>query len=202
MPTEKLIAGFKEFRRQYYEDQPEIYKTFVDQGQSPDTMVIACSDSRVNPSIITQAHPGELFVVRNVANLVPPCAPGDGLHGTGAAIEYGVKDLKVKTIIVMGHSHCGGIRWMAEGHLSPESRAFVDSWVTTADPAKPGTVTDETLRAAEKKAVTLSLENLLTYPWVKEAVEKGNLEVLGWLFDMEQGQLLGYSTDTGWSPLS
>ena len=202
MPIEKLISGFKDFHRHYYEDRPQIYKTFVEQGQTPDTMVIACSDSRVSPSIITQSDPGELFVVRNVANLVPPCTPGNDLHGTGAAVEYGVKDLKVKTIIVLGHSHCGGIRWMSKGHLSPESRKFIDSWVTTAGSAKPDTVTDETLRSAEKKAVTISLKNLLTYPWVEAAVARGNLEILGWLFDLEHGKLLGFNEDEGWSPLT
>ena len=202
MSIEKLITGFRAFQRDYYEDRPAIYERFVTEGQSPDTMVIACSDSRVSPSVIMQAKPGDLFVVRNVANLVPPCAQGADLHGTGAAIEYGVRDLKVKTIIVLGHSHCGGIRWMSEGHLSTENREFIDSWVTTASPARPDKVTDETLREAEKNAVTISLQNLLTYPWVKSAIDHGEIEVLGWLFDMEHGQLLGYDDITGWAPLS
>ena len=197
MPIEKLISGFKSFRADYFEKQPEVYQDLVENGQHPDVMVIACADSRVNPSLITQAGPGELFVIRNVANLVPPSDAGDQLHGMGAAIEFGVKDLKVKTILVLGHSHCGGIKWMSAGHKSPENREYIDSWVATALPARPDDVTEESLRRAEKNAVTISLENLLTYPWVKDAVEAGELELVGWLFDLESGQLVGFNGE-GW----
>ena len=108
--------GFKSFRETYYEGQPDFFRSLVEKGQNPDIMVIACSDSRVNPSIITNVGPGEVFIVRNVANLVPPFEPDSNYHGTSAAIEFAVRDLNVGHIIVLGHSHCGGIRWLCEGH--------------------------------------------------------------------------------------
>lgn len=201
MPIDKLINGFKQFRHHYYVEQPEVYRKLVKKGQNPDIMVIACADSRVNPSIILQAMPGDLFIVRNIANLVPPNRTRDRGHGTGAAIEFAVKDLNVKKIIVLGHSQCGGIRRLSESKLSAGDREYIDNWVSTALPARPEEVTEANLREAEKNSVTISLDNLLTYPWVKTAVKAGRLEILGWLFDMEIGQLLSYKKGSGWAPL-
>ena len=115
MAINRLIESFKNFREEYYDRQPEIYRSLVELGQSPDVMIIACSDSRVNPSIIAKAKPGELFILRNIANLVPPYQADNNYHGTGAAIEFAVCDLGVDDIIVLWHSHCGGIRCLCDG---------------------------------------------------------------------------------------
>lgn len=203
MPIERLIRGFKAFREDYYENQPSFYQSLVEKGQSPDVMVIACADSRVNPSIIAKAEPGELFIVRNVANLVPPYQPDSHYHGTSAAIEFAVRDLKVKDIIILGHSHCGGIKHMCEGHPDHDERQFIDSWVSMVQGADDAELSgDERLRYVERKAVTVSLANLMTFPWLKERVEAGNLKLHGWLFDLEAGQLVVHEPPDAWVPLT
>ena len=129
MPINRLIAGFKSFRQNYFEGRPEIYRDLVQHGQHPEVMVIACSDSRVNPSVITEAAPGQLFVVRNVANLVPPYTPDGHPHDTAAALEYAVRDLQVDHIVVLGHTHCGGIKRLCDGARNGPKREFIDDWV-------------------------------------------------------------------------
>jgi len=199
MPINRLIAGFKSFRETYYEAQPEFYRDLVEKGQRPDVMVIACSDSRVNPSIIAKAQPGELFIVRNVANLVPPYEPDGQYHGTSAALEFAVRDLQVKHIIVLGHSHCGGIRSLCDGHEGGGNREFIDRWVSIVGQAR-----DDTLKGAaryrhvERQAVKVSLGNLLTFPWVKRRVEDGSLKLHGWWFDLEAGELMAHEGADGW----
>jgi len=196
MPIEKLIDGFKSFRETYYEQQPGFYQSLVDHGQQPDVMVIACSDSRVNPSIIAKAGPGELFILRNVANLVPPYEPDSHYHGTSAAIEYAVRDLAVEHIIVLGHSHCGGIRCLCEGSGQKPDREFIHDWMSIAVQAKDEGLHDESrLRQVERQAVRVSLQNLLTFPWVKNHVENGSLQLHGWWFDLEKGALLAHQND-------
>ncbi len=203
MAIEKLIEGFRSFRKIYYEDQPKFYRALVEKGQSPDIMIIACSDSRVNPSIIAHAEPGELFIVRNVANLVPPYQPDSQYHGTSAAIEFGVRDLAVKHIIVLGHSHCGGIKCLCEGYANTNQREFIEGWMQIVAPALDESLTGEDqLRRVERQAVNVSLSNLITFPWVKRRVEEGGLTLHGWLFDLEAGALLGYEADFGWQTLT
>ena len=203
MAIEKLIAGFRSFREIYYEDQPKFYRALVEKGQSPDIMIIACSDSRVDPSIIAHAEPGELFIVRNVANLVPPYQPDSQYHGTSAAIEFGVRDLAVKHIIVLGHSHCGDIKCLCEGYANTNQREFIEGWMQIVAPARDESLTGEDqLRHVERQAVKVSLSNLITFPWVKRRVEEGGLTLHGWLFDLEAGALLGYEADFGWQTLT
>ena len=203
MPINRLIAGFKSFRETYYDQQPDFYRSLVEKGQSPEVMVIACSDSRVNPSIIAKAEPGELFIVRNVANLVPPYEPDSRYHGTSAAIEFAVRDLGVKHIIVLGHSHCGGIRWLCEGHEDGKKRRFLDGWMSIVEQARneklPG---DAQLRHVEREAVKVSLDNLLTFPWVKKRVEDERLKLHGWWFDLEVGELLAHEAEDDWKSLT
>lgn len=198
-------TAVKRFRSEFYQRNPEMMHTLATQGQTPATLIIACSDSRVDTGVLFQAHPGELFTVRNIANLVPPYSQGAGLHGTGAAIEYAVRDLKVDHIIVLGHASCGGIKAViaaADGH--PIDREFVGDWVAMAMQATDQYVTDPDTGArqkvtmdllkqnpgiVERAAVTGSLHNLMTYPWVKEAVDAGKLALHGWWFDLETGDL-------------
>ena len=194
--------GFKSFRETYYEGQPDFFRSLVEKGQNPDIMVIACSDSRVNPSIITNVGPGEVFIVRNVANLVPPFEPDSNYHGTSAAIEFAVRDLNVGHIIVLGHSHCGGIRWLCEGHEDGKKRRFLDGWMSIVEQARneklPG---DAQLRHVEREAVKVSLDNLLTFPWVKKRVEDERLKLHGWWFDLEVGELLAHEAEDDWKSL-
>ena len=200
MTINRLIDGFKSFRETYYEEQPDFYRLLVEKGQSPDVMIIACSDSRVNPSIIAKAKPGELFIVRNVANLVPPYAPDSNLHGTSAAIEFAVRDLKVSHIIILGHSHCGGIRGLCEGHRDDEHREFIDGWMSIVEHARDDTLEGKVQhRHLEREAVKVSLSNLLSFPWIKSRVDAGNLELHGWLFDLEAGELLKHEDGAGWT---
>ena len=203
MPINQLIEGFKSFRETYYEKQPKFYRMLVNKGQRPDVMVIACSDSRVDPSILTKAEPGEIFIVRNVANLVPPYKPDSHYHGTSAAIEFAVRDLKVEHVIVFGHSHCGGIQRLCQKNSEDGEREFIDSWVSIVDTAwaashdlEPG------MRDMEKKAIEVSLDNLMTFPWVKIGVDAGNMDIRGWWFDLEAGELLENDGPDNWKKVT
>lgn len=202
MTIHKLIDGFKSFRQEYYIDQPDIYKDLVEKGQHPEVMVIACSDSRVNPSIITQANPGEIFVVRNVANLVPNYRT-DHNCATSACIEFAVRDLGVKHIVVLGHSECGGIKRLCEHKGIGPERDFIDGWVSIAETAGATDLEGlEKFRHVERAAITVSLENLVTFPWLKRRVKEGNLELHGWFFDLETGNLLTKTAIGEWNVLA
>lgn len=155
-------------------------------------MVIACSDSRTDPAILFDSAPGDLFVVRNVANLVPPYASDTALHGVSSALEFGVRVLDVHHIIVLGHSQCAGIRALVTG----SSGEFVSRWVKIAEPARerimramPDATTDQYSKACEKEAIAVSLDNLTTFPWIRDPVESGKLSLHGWYFDLESGTI-------------
>ena len=204
----RLMAGIKGFRARYYEKYPDSMRMLVEQGQKPEVLLIGCSDSRVDPALITQAEPGELFVVRNVANLVPPYQPDGHYHGTSAAIEYAVRVLEVGHVVVLGHAQCGGIRGligMQAGRQPPGD--FIAPWVSIAQSAcerfltaaGEGDSQDERRAAAawlqdsphlvERAAVRGSVENLMTFPFIRERVEAGTLHLHGWWFDLETGDL-------------
>ncbi len=193
-----LIEGYRRFRREVWPSERARYEALAKGGQSPDTLVIACSDSRVDPQTIFSAVPGELFVVRNVGGIAPPFSPDGGYHGTSAAIEFAVQVLKVQRIVVLGHAQCGGVRAMVEG-APPQAREFVASWVEMARPAfkpvagsyKPEQVFD----LYEVEVVRLSLRNLLTFPWIAAAVRAGALELSGFRFDIHTGVLSQIAAD-------
>ena len=196
---EKLIQGFRRFREQHFTQDDALYRQLVAQGQAPKTLVVACCDARVDPAIVLDCAPGDLFVIRNVANLVPPSGTLSGHHGTSSALEYGVRNLGVQHIIVLGHAHCGGIRTLVEtgGAHNPDS--FIDDWMHLAEDARvtverdmPGAPLDVRIQACEQRAILISLRNLMTFPWVRERVENGTLTLRGWYFDIEHGQLLQY----------
>jgi len=201
---EQLIKGFQRFREQHFASDKGLYSELVAHGQTPKTLVVGCCDSRVDPALIMDCAPGDLFVIRNVANLVPPAESShSGHHGTSAALEFGVRNLQVEHIIVLGHAHCGGIRTLVEtgGISNPDS--FIDEWMHLAESARkevaaemPGASLDERVRRCEKRAILVSLNNLMTFPWVRERVENGTLTLHGWYFDIEHGQLLRYNTAT------
>ncbi len=194
---EKLKNGFKTFRKYYFEDNPDLYRQLTEEGQSPTAIVIACCDSRVHPAHVMSTDPGDIFVVRNVANLVPPYVDDGKTHGTSAAIEFAVKHLKVPNVIVMGHSHCGGIRALMEGEHQGKSHKFIDPWMAIMATARQqieyehdDKTLDERCYLCEQAAIKVSLENLLTFPFVARTVDEGTLKLHGWYFDFAEGKLL------------
>ena len=201
----KLIEGFQRFRAHHYERDGTSFKQLVSQGQSPKIMVVACSDSRVDPAIVTDCDPGDLFVVRNVANLVPPYEEGGGYHGTSAALEFAVSCLRVEHVIVMGHARCGGIRALL-GNIRFEGGTgqFITPWMSIAEEARREVATthavenaDTRAAACERAAMRVSLGNLETFPFVREAVTAARLQLHGWYFDLDHGELHGYNPATG-----
>lgn len=200
---QKLISGFKRFQENYFKSDDTLYEE-LSKGQRPKVLVIGCSDSRVDPAIVTDCQPGDLFVVRNLANLIPPYEPDEHLRSASSAVEYAVRFLNVEHIVVLGHSHCGGIDALmrcSEGNVIGE---FIDRWVAIAKPAREAVLrelshepTDLQRRACEQASILVSLKNLLSFPWVAQHVEQGQLALHGWYFDLEAGQLLGYHSETG-----
>ncbi len=197
------MAGFRRFRDKYFANEHPLYPRLSTAGQVPKTLIIGCSDSRVDPALITSASPGELFVVRNVANLVPPYETGGGFHGVSAAIEFAVVNLKVENIIVLGHRQCGGIRALMTDH-SNQATGFVGQWVRIAQDAKERVLKmhqgadEETLcRHGEQESIITSLKNLRTFPFVEAAIQEHRLAIMGIYFDLESGQLLGCEGDSG-----
>ncbi|WP_316897789.1 carbonic anhydrase [Pseudodesulfovibrio indicus] len=196
----KFISGFRNFRNEYFfrEDAPF---ELLCRGQSPTTMVIACSDSRTDPSFIMQCEPGEIFVVRNVANIVPPYEQDAGYHGVSSAIEYAVKVLRISNLIVLGHSLCGGIDALMHDDKVRDTE-FLYKWLSVMGPVREevvdhfGEVNKKSCTACEMAGILQSLRNLLSFPWITERVEAGTLNLHGWYFDMESGQLLSYLRQT------
>jgi carbonic anhydrase len=199
----KFVEGFKRFQEGYFGRNQELFET-LKKGQNPSAMIIACSDSRVDPAIITDCDPGDMFVVRNVANLVPPYESGGGLHGVSTALEFGVCALAVKHLIVLGHSQCGGVQALMHGIPPSVKGEFIVNWVNIAARAKervlaelPNASPEAQLCACEEASVLVSLENLLTFPWIKERVERGDLILHGWYFNIKTGDLLAYDAKLG-----
>lgn len=201
---ERLLAGVRAFRATYYEQRPEPLRRLVSAGQAPEVLVIACSDSRVDPAIITNAEPGDLFVVRNVANLVPPYVADGTARGTSAAIEFAVRDLGVRHVIVLGHSRCGGIQALID-HTGgkPLGRDFIAPWVSMVAhisahvPRGPEFSSNPERRARQigQRAILASLKNLHEFPWIEERVAAGTLDLRGWWFDLEHGELWAATVD-------
>ncbi|BCB25698.1 carbonic anhydrase [Sulfurimicrobium lacus] len=198
---EKLVEGFKRFRRHNYEENRALFDRLTRQGQSPKTIVVGCCDSRVDPAIVTDSDPGDLFIIRNVANLVPPFETSGNYHGTSAALEFGVRHLEVENIVVLGHAHCGGIRALLdEAPGDKPGEGFIAEWMKVASNARNrvlsrmhGEPLEKQVRACEQEAILVSLDNLLTFPWILERVAQRKLALHGWYFDMEHGELLAYN---------
>lgn len=202
---EKFVSGFARFQQHHYGDDPALINE-LRQGQHPRTLLIGCCDSRVDPGYMIGAEPGDIFVSRNVGNLVPPCSPDDGgFHGVSAAIQFALQNIKVERIIILGHAQCGGIRaLMCPEPQQPGEPDFVRRWMNIAEPAKRSTQAkfhdasiEVQCRACEQSSILNSLNNLMTFPWVKEAVKEERLTVHGWYFDLAAGELLAYSDRTG-----
>jgi carbonic anhydrase len=188
---DRLIDGYRRFRTDSWFMQRARWEKLA-RAQSPETLVIACSDSRVSPQMVFDAAPGELFVIRNLGALVPPFAPDGGKHGVSAALEFGVRLLKVKQIVVVGHAMCGGIRALIDG-APKEARDFVEPWMAIAEPAlwrTPQPADPAALHDAyEMEVIKLSLNNLRTFPWIAEREREGRLTLHGMRFDIRTGAL-------------
>ena len=199
------MAGFKKFRDKYFAGEHPLYERLSSStgaGQTPKTLIIGCSDSRVDPALITSSTPGELFIVRNVANLVPPYEKAGKFHGVSSAIEFAVVNLKVENVIVLGHRQCGGIRALMTNNVTEPGDSFVNRWVSIAQDAKErvlaahqGEDEDSLCRHGELEAIVTSLNNLRTFPFVREAIQDRDLSLMGIYFDLESGHLLEYDDD-------
>lgn len=190
---ERLIEGFKRFRAEYFTANRARFERLAGRGQRPRYAVVTCVDSRIDTTRVFDAVPGEIFLIRNIANLVPPYQPDDRHHATSAAIEYAVRFLKVGQFVVLGHAGCGGISALLDPPTQPTD--FVASWLEIARPARERTLADTSLSGdgrqhrCELEALKSSLENVLRYPWIAEQVEDGSLAVDALYLDLEHGEL-------------
>lgn len=197
-----LLDGNEMFKKSYFKKNEKELLDLVHNGQHPKALFIGCADSRVVPNLITQTNPGELFVLRNVGNLVAPYKPDEDYHSTAAGIEYAVTALEVSEIIICGHTHCGAIASLFQ-EIDEKPFVHTKKWLTLGNKAKSLALLalgkngdkEELLRLTEKLSVISQIENLLTYPYVKEQVDAGTLHLHGWMYDIENGDIEYYDPD-------
>ena len=191
----QLVDGYRAFLAGGLRAEQDRYRELAQSGQSPEVMVIGCCDSRCSPEVIFNSRPGELFVVRNIANLVPPYAPDAQAHGVSAALEFGVMALRVKHIVVLGHAQCGGIKAFAEDAEPLTPGDFIGNWMKLMTPAaekigpRGSRPMDEYPTLLEQANVALSLDNLMTFPRLRTKVERGDIRLHGAYFGVATGQL-------------
>lgn len=201
---DRLLNGYKTFMDGRYQTESERYRALAETGQSPTTMVVSCCDSRSAPETIFDAGPGELFVVRNVANLVPPYGPDGQYHGTSAALEFAVQSLKIRDILVLGHGRCGGIKAALDANFQPLSPGdFIGKWMGLLGPAAEQINTSGVLTAGERQtalervSIRNSIANLRTFPCVSILESRGKLRIHGAWFDISTGELWIMNPETG-----
>jgi len=196
---DKLIEGYASFQKGFYHENEAYLQELGRKGQSPKVAMISCCDSRVDPAVITGSKPGDLFVIRNVANLAPPYVEKtSSWHGTSAALQFAVCGLEVEHIVVLGHANCGGIRSLfGSAAEETEDGGFIGAWMHMVDKvrqqvlADPSLVTQEQqVSACEQRAISVSLANLRTYPWIKDRISQGKLELHGWFYNLVSGKLM------------
>lgn len=197
-PLIRLLIGFRKFREKYFLNEDSIYRKQLQNGQTPKTLIIGCCDSRVDPALISSASPGDLFVIRNVANLVPPFEDKGGLHGVSSAIEFAIVNLKVENVVILGHRQCGGIRALMTGFENP-SPSFIKGWMSIASEARENVLArygqeslDSQCSHCEMESIRISLRNLRSFPFVQQAIKDRNLNIVGTYFDLEEGKLWEY----------
>jgi carbonic anhydrase len=200
---QRLIEGYRAFRDNRLPREQDRYRELAEMGQAPEVMVIGCADSRVSPEVIFDARPGELFVVRNVANIVPPYAPDGHAHGVSAALEFGIAALKIKHIVVLGHAHCGGVRAFAEKAAPLSPGDFIGNWMRLMAPAAEkagpheGLSWPDYLTRLEQANIENSLDNLRTFPRLRKQIERGEVATYGAYFGVATGQLSVRDDNTG-----
>ncbi len=189
----KILNGYQLFRKKYTLGDQSVMQVLSDYGQQPKIMVVACCDSRVDPALILQCDPGDLFVVRNVANIVPPYENDKNHHGTSAALEFGIRVLNVQHLILLGHSQCGGIQKLLNEHVpSGHKDDFITNWVSII---KTEHLNGQNPDDYAKAAIKQSYQNSMTFPWIKERIIKKELIIHLWFFDIETGQIFTYSAE-------
>ncbi|EJF05947.1 carbonic anhydrase [Thiovulum sp. ES] len=201
MPS-KLLDRNKIFVDTYFKENSNKLVELVEKGQNPKALFIGCADSRVIPNLITQTDPGDLFVIRNVGNFVAPYKPDEDYHSTAAGIEYGVTALDVSEVIICGHTQCGAIASLYQ-NLDDKPFIHTKKWLSLGENAKTSATKrlgesgdhEELLRLTEKLSVVSQIENLMSYPYVRERVEKGDLHIHGWMYDMTTGEIEYYDPD-------
>ena len=201
---ESLIQGYRQFRNGVYRQNEARYRSLAEQAQTPKAVIIACCDSRADPAMIFNTDPGELFVVRNVANIVPPYEPDSRHHGTSAALEFAVTALNIADVIVMGHARCGGIAALRQSLATPISGEFLPGWISLLDPVVARVARDHAdlpeedfRRKLEREAVIESLTTLRTFPFVREREASGKVRLHGWFYGIASGRLSIYDPKTG-----
>ena len=191
-----LLSRLARFEKNFFPRYERTYRQLVEDGQHPKTLFIGCSDSRIVPYALMDCGVGELFIARNVGNLIPPWDMSAGFHGTAAAIEFAVLQLKVHNIVICGHSHCGAIRGLYEP--PPAEATHLNAWLDLArDAVLPVQMTPEALRRVEQRSLVLQLERLLTYPMVERRVTAGELFLHAWYYVIEEGQVLVLDAEQG-----
>ncbi len=196
----KLIEGVEQFRNTYYAEHRDLFEQ-LSHGQSPRVLFICCSDSRMAPNLITQTDLGELFVIRNAGNIVPPYGSANG--GEGAAIEYAINALNIEQVIICGHSHCGAMKGLLKLNQLQESMPLVFDWLKHAEATRrlvqdnfPNASGEELLEVTISENVLTQIENLKTYPVVRSRLFQGKLEIYGWIYHIENGEVLAYNPET------
>ena len=204
MNMSRFAQGNETFKKSYFKNHEKELLTLAKKGQHPNALFIGCSDSRVIPDLIVQTNPGDLFVIRNVGNFVPPFKSDEDFHATASGIEYAVGVLEVETIIICGHSHCGACKALFAECNQSDDMIHTRKWLELGEKAKTmatlslGKDADENdlLRLTERLSIVTQIENLLSYPLVKKRVQKGDLFIHGWYYDIETGDIEYYDSDT------
>ena len=183
---QKILNGYRKFREKYAHGDQHVMQQLADHGQKPDIMVLACCDSRVDPAIILQCDPGDIFTVRNIANIIPPYENDEAHHSTSAALEFGIGHLNVKHLIILAHSQCGGMQALAS---KTDDTDFIGKWVSLVKPDHDVNDCDQLAKASLKQ----SYKHALTFPWIKQRVDDNQLAIHLWFFDIKKGQISEYS---------
>lgn len=196
-----LIAGYRRFRAGFYQPRKAMFEHLGAKGQKPQYMIIGCADARVDPAINFDTGPGDVFMVRNVANVVPPYAPDGDHHGTSAALEFAMKGLEIPNIVILGHAKCGGIAALVDREPGDApTNDFLDLWMSVARPARRAAIRiaeavgvaddrDQVCHLCEQENVKIGLKNLMTFPWIAERVADGRTRLHGLYFDITKGEL-------------
>lgn len=197
----KLYKGIHKFQESYFKKEEDFFKRLL-KKQVPEVLFITCSDSRVDPNLVTQSRPGELFIARNVGNIIPPYDAIKDKNSVAAAIEFAVLSLKVKDIIVCGHSNCGAMEALYKDERELTNMPHLRDWLRLAMPVKemiekyyPDAYGESRQRIAEEENILAQLQNIQTYPFVVEALKKGEIHLHGWYYNIETGKIYVYDTD-------
>lgn len=188
---QKILQGYQTFRKKYALGDESVMKQLSDHGQHPEVMIVSCCDSRVDPAVILQCDPGDVFVVRNVANIIPPYEAKTPFLGTGAALEFAINFLQVKHLILLGHSQCGGIQALLNPDMQNQTD-FISKWVSVI---KLNGLDLNNADESAKQALKQSLDNCMTFPWVQTKLKEKKLKIHLWYFDIKIGEIFTYSDE-------